>query len=197
MHITINIIVIHVMSKQTQSHTYISILYTCNVHAYVPVCIPYVSIIQMEKYKLYVFRPVTVINESVIEHAVDLVHPEAWQLVSLRHVSLGHQQHAAHHAREVTQVEHVVRLVGCRQEGGHSTLVYGHRGLDHDLIKEKDQKKYACFYVYSSTCIHMLHTYVIIYRVYMHTIHVLIHVHMCMCMCLYCYCTVRVFPTKI
>ena len=53
---------------------------------------------------------VCIIDQSVIEHPVDLMNPQSYQLVPLLHVGLGHKQHPAHHTGEISQVEHVVRL---------------------------------------------------------------------------------------
>ena len=78
-------------------------------------------------------KPVLIVNEPVIENPIDLVHPEADELVSLAHVAGGGQENTSHHAREISQVEHIVRLGGRREEVGDSRHVYCHSGLHHDL----------------------------------------------------------------
>ena len=54
------------------------------------------------------YTPVIVVNESIVEDTVYLMHPESSEFVSLFHVCFWYQQHAPHHTREVSQVEHIV-----------------------------------------------------------------------------------------
>ena len=77
--------------------------------------------------------PVRVVSEPVVEDTVDLVDPQTNQLVRLSHPLGGDQQHAAHDAREVAQVEDVVTLAGRRQKLRHRSLVDLHRRLHHHL----------------------------------------------------------------
>ena len=82
---------------------------------------------------IIIIAPVRVVSEPVVEDAVDLVDPQTNQLVRLSHSLGGDQQHAAHHAREVAQVEDVVTLAGRRQKLRHRSLVDLHRRLHHHL----------------------------------------------------------------
>ena len=54
------------------------------------------------------YTPVIVVNEPIVEDTVYLMDPESSEFVSLFHVCLWDQQHAPHHTREVSQVEHIV-----------------------------------------------------------------------------------------
>lgn len=76
---------------------------------------------------------ITAVNQPVIEHAVHFVDPQSDQLVSLLKVRGGNKKHAKHDTREVTQVEHVVRLAGSGEEFLHHRLVHVHRGLNKNL----------------------------------------------------------------
>ena len=82
-------------------------------------------------------QPVRLVDQAVVEHAVDLVHPQPDQLVALVHVRGRHEQHAEDHAREVAQVEHVVRLGGGGQEAVDGRLVHVHGRLNEDLRHTK------------------------------------------------------------
>ena len=63
----------------------------------------------------------------------DLVHPEALHGGRLLHGVRDGEQHALHHAAEVTQVEEVVRLGRGGQQGLHGLLVDVQRA-QHNLV---------------------------------------------------------------
>ena len=63
--------------------------------------------------------PILIINESIIEHPIDLVSPQSHELVPISHVRGGDQQDTTYHTREVSQVEDVVGLGGGGQEVGY------------------------------------------------------------------------------
>lgn len=67
-------------------------------------------------------RAVLVVRESVVEHAVRLVHPQTDQLVAFgAHAFRGHQQAAQHHSREVAQVEDVVLHIARKRCAFHKS----------------------------------------------------------------------------
>lgn len=77
--------------------------------------------------------PVVVRSKTVIEYPVDFMYPQPDELVTLSHVSIWHEEYAIDNPREISQVEHVVRLGGGGQKSLNGLLVYFHCSLHQDL----------------------------------------------------------------
>ena len=77
--------------------------------------------------------PVLVVDEPVVEDTIHFMHPEPGKLVSFGQVGAWNQQYPPDHPGEVSQIEDIVGLGGCGQEGTHGSLVDLHGSLHHHL----------------------------------------------------------------
>ena len=80
-------------------------------------------------------KAVLVVDETVVEDAHGLVHPQAHEHALGLHLALLDQTAAEYDAREVAQVEYVVGLCGRGQQIGGGLLVNVERGLD-DVVAD-------------------------------------------------------------
>ena len=82
--------------------------------------------------------PVILVNKSVIENSVNFMNPQTQKFVNLWKLGRWHQQNATDHPSKVSQVKHIVRLGGCRQEVSYSIFVHTHSGCNQHLVASKE-----------------------------------------------------------
>ena len=76
---------------------------------------------------------VFVVDETIVEHSVHLVHPQSDKLIAFLHARGWNQENSEYDASKVTQVEHVVGLGWCGQEIVDGSFINLQCRQDYDL----------------------------------------------------------------
>ena len=79
---------------------------------------------------------VFVVDETIVEHSVHLVHPQSDKLIAFLHARGWNQENSEYDTSKVTQVEHVVGLGGCGQEIVDGSFINLQCRQDYDLERK-------------------------------------------------------------